>query len=155
MILTQLAKELGCYWTLTIGNWEDHVEHKNFKLNDIKIFKGTAEKYAIFEFYTQSFIGIFGKDDAICLDIPIHGVRVLRIMPWTGKKPIILGTDLHITGGAAEITELNISDNSITGTIQTKWQYPIVVTACFPENGSINIKQATVPIGGGNFSIIN
>ena len=147
------CRELGDYWTLTIGNWEDHVVSRNIKLGSIRVFGGNADKYAVFEFYTQRFIGIFSRDDAIGLDIPVHGVRVLRIIPWTGDKPAILGTDLHITGGAAEIAELQITGDSLSGTIRTRWQYPVVITAAFPEDGGVLVKQAAVPAGGGMFKI--
>ena len=147
------CRELGDYWTLTIGNWEDHAVVRTIKMGSIRIFSGAADNYAVFEFYTQRFIGVFSKNDAINIYIPIHGVRVLRIIPWTGAKPAILGTDLHITGGAAEITELNITGDSLVGTIKTRWQCPVVITAAFPEDGKVFVKQATVPIGGGKFKI--
>ncbi|MDD5708038.1 MAG: alpha-galactosidase [Kiritimatiellae bacterium] len=146
-----VCRELGDYWTLAIGNWEDHVTTRVVTLGGMVGVTGRAVNHAIFEFHTQRFLGIFGPQDTIKVEIPAHGVRVLRIVPWTGRAPVVLGTDLHMTGGAAEIKELVIGDSVIRGKIETRWQYPVVITAGFPDNGKVTIRKTTVPVGGGTF----
>jgi hypothetical protein len=80
-------------------------------------------------------------------------MRVMRLTPWLGKLPVILGTNLHLTGGAAEIKELAIKSGLIQGNIVTRWHYPVVITAGFPDSNGIAVKNARVQEGGGFFDI--
>ena len=145
------CRELGVYWTLAIGNWEDQPVTRAVTLGEMTGFTGWTGRHAVFEFHTQQFLGVFGLQDAIQVEIPAHGVRVLRIMPWTGRAPVVLGTDLHITGGAAEMAELSVGDDVVRGRIETPWHYPVVITVGFPGDGALAVRKATVPAGGGRF----
>ena len=106
-----------------------------------------------FEFHDQKFMGIYNQDDTIEVKIPAHGIRVLRLTPWDGKHPKILGTDLHISGGADEIKECVFNDSTITGIIETKWQYPVKVTAGFPENGDVTVIDIILKPSESNFCL--
>ena len=99
-------------------------------------------------------MGLFGPDDTIEITVPAHGTRVLRLIPWDGEHPKIIGTDCHITGGACEILECTIGTGRIEGKIASKWNYPVVVTAGFPtEAGGITIVKSRVPAGETHFAM--
>ncbi len=156
LFLTDVHPEceaLGSYRTLTIGNWEDQSVTRRLKLGEVLGDMDNIGTQAVFEFRTQHFLGIFEPDDEICVTLPPHAIRVLRMVSWLGVSPVILGTDLHITGGAAEIKELTIEHNAMNGRIETDWQWPVVVTVGFPKNGSVALRNVIVPSGGGVFEI--
>lgn len=123
------------------------------RLGDIADFAEDLEIYAVFEFHTQQFMGLFGRDDNMAIEVPAHEVRVLRIAPWDGLNPVILGTDLHITGSSAEIEKIAVESESINGKLDTRWQYPVVITAGFPRDGDVLVRSTTVAAGGKLFEI--
>ena len=62
---------------------------------------------------------------------------------------------MHMTGGACEISQCEIDSKQIQGTLERKWDYPIVVTAGFPDaSGGITIAQTTVPLSESRFAIV-
>ena len=151
--VTPKCSELRKWWTLAVGNWEDYPVEREIRLEEAMIPEGPT-RFAVFEFRTQQFLGLFRRRDAIRVDIPAHAVRVLRLTPWDGERPKLLGTDLHMTGGACEITECKIGAGKLEGRISAKWNYPVVVTAGFPTSpDGITIVKDTVPAGETSFSI--
>ena len=99
-------------------------------------------------------MGLFGPDDGIEITVPAHGVRILRLTPWDGAGPRILGTDFHMTGGACEIVGRTISPARIEGIVETQWTYPLVVTAGFPDGrDGIVVAKDTVPATQTRFNI--
>jgi hypothetical protein len=146
---------LAKWWTLAVGNWEDQPIKRTLQLANIRAFLDpTAEQYAVFEFHTQSFLGVKKMNDKFEIEIPTHGIRLLRLLPWQGNRPVILGTDLHLSGGGIEITRCKISRSKIEGGISTKWRYPVVVTAGFPDKkNKIIVKSYTVQPGESKFLI--
>jgi hypothetical protein len=144
--------ELGAYQTLACGNWSDNRKVKQIELSQIPLLKGVTQ-YAIFEFKTQCYLGLFDATSILELEIPAHGMRVLRIQPFVGK-PIIVGTDCNLSGGAAEITTLQIADNEISGTIDNLWNTAVTITAGFPDaDNSLKIKQTVIKANSNTFNI--
>jgi len=107
---------------------------------EVTISQEIAEKirgnqFLVSEFFSQKVLGIHNTGDNITLDeLPAHHSRLIRIMPWDGKKPVLAGTDLHFSGGGVEITEWNTLNGNIKGKIETDWNYPVQITAAFPDN---------------------
>ena len=151
--VTPHCSTLGTWWTLAVGNWEDEPVTKSICLGEAKIPSGPG-RLAVMEFRTQEFIGLFGPGEPIEITVPAHGIRVLRLTPWDGQAPKILGTDFHITGGACEIVECSIKPKRIEGTIARQWNYPITITAAFPQgSGGIAVAKNTVATGDSIFDI--
>jgi len=151
--VTPRCSELGTWWTLAVGNWEDDTVTRTLRLRDAMIPEG-SEQFAVMEFKTQQFMGLFSRDDEIDVALPAHAIRVLRLTPWDGESPKVLGTDFHITGGASEIAECSVSPERIEGTVQRKWNYPIAVTAGFPHNREgITLVRNAIPVGTSHFRV--
>ena len=152
--VTASCKTMKNWWTLTVGNWEEKCVSRKMKLSEIRL-PDNIEKFAVFEFFTQKFIGIKRKDNFIETEIPSHGVRVFRIMEWEGEVPAVVGTDLHITGGACEIANFAADENSVSGEIKTDWQYPVVITVAFPQDvDNVKIITEIIPAGDKTFNIL-
>ena len=146
---------LGDYRLLSIGNWEDEPVTRRLILNKLPRLVPWEHRVAVFEFHTQRFLGCFQPDDPIEITLPPHAMRVLRIVTWHSERPVVLGTDLHMTGGAAEITELTITKDVVRGRIATRWRFPVTITFGFPTvDGGLKVVQTQLSTGGGDFEIL-
>jgi len=145
------CKSLGNWWTLGIGNWDDQPLTRKITLSEILPDSSDAN-FAVFEFRTQEFLGIKSLNDSVEIKIPAHGMRLLRIAPWKGK-PMLLGTDLHFSGGGTEIEEFKSTKDSISGRISTKWKYPVKVSAIFPSKVGVTTAAARVAAGNKEFEL--
>ena len=149
--ITPVCESLGNWWTLALGNWEEKEVVRTVKLKDVSL-NTDAERFAVFEFHTQRFLGLKTLGDKIEIKIPIHGMRVLRIVPFDGSRPVLIGTDLHITGGGCEIVSCNMTDSSIEGAISSQWNYPVKLTFGRPAgDGDIELIKVVVPKGESEF----
>lgn len=137
--VTPQCGTLGKWWLFSVGNWEDETVKRKIALNHIP---DAIKRFAVFEIYTQQFMGLFSRDEVVELLIPAHGTRVLRICPWDGLSPKILGTDLHITGGS-EISGFKPEKAKLSGKVETPWQCPVTITAGFPDSDGIKIISKT------------
>ena len=145
-------KKLGNWWTLAVTNWGEESVSMEVNLKKLGLPDEIAN-VAIFEFYRQEYIGIHQINDKINLDIPPHGTRLLRIAPWCGKHPIILGTDLHLSGGAYELDDIKISNSKISGCVKTEWKYPVKVSALFPYQGEEKLCNIIVSPSNNKFEL--
>jgi hypothetical protein len=141
--VTPRCSSLGEWWTLAVGNWEDETLTRKVSLNH-DIIPAETQRFAVFEFYTQEFMGLFNREEIVELIIPAHGTRVLRITPWDGVSPKVLGTDLHITGGGYEITEFDIGENKVFSRISTPWHCPVTITVGFPDATGVKVAKRTI-----------
>ena len=148
--VTAQNSRLESWYTLSVSNWEDEtvirtIELESVNYNDIKLEKD--KKVAIYEILTGTYLGVFKTNAAIRIEIPAHGTRVLRIAHCSNHKPVIIGTDAHITGGGYELKDVEISKQVIKGKVETIWNYPVTITAVFPENNEFIVKSCTVKTG--------
>lgn len=145
------SKGLEDWWTLTIANWKQEPIQREIKISDLNLPKNKT--FILFEFKEQKTYGLKTDNDSFTIDVPPHGMRVMRIAPWNAKKPVIIGTDLHITGGAVEIATVDIGTHEVSGNIRTKWNYPVKITVAFPDNGGFQEQSAIVESGNCEFQV--
>jgi len=134
---------LGRWWTVAVANWMRNRSGRVVDLAEIGLPR-ELDLVAVFEFRTQQFLGILPVDEPIPLRLPPHGTRLLRITPWDGTHPVILGTNLHLSGGGIELADVEIRTEAIRGRIHTPWDYPVVITAAFPNGAEPIVRTATV-----------
>lgn len=146
------GKKLKNWWTLAVTNFEDHSVSTEIDLNKLGL-PAEITNVAIFEFYRQEYIGVHQISDKININLPPHGTRLLRIAPWCSKKPIILGTDLHLSGGGYELDEIKITSKKISGIVKTKWKYPVKITALFPYKDEEKLRNVIVYPSNEKFEI--
>ena len=132
---------LGKWRTLSVSNWDAEPVTRTLTLSEISL--PPDRQYAVLEFRTQQFLGIKSLEDPIELEIPAHGTRVLRIAAWEGD-PLIVGTDLHLSGGGCELAEVQVDKGSIRGKVVTKWDYPVRISAVFPGDDGPRVVSTTV-----------
>ncbi len=70
----------------------------------------------VWSFWDKQYLGI--RDADFPIDIAPHGCRLLRLTPAEGNSKIVLvGSDMHISMGAAEIANISCTDNSAVITL--------------------------------------
>lgn len=115
--------------TLSVSNWEDSPIRRTISLEIAGLEAG--QRYAVQQFPEGRFLGLYTRDDELTLKLPAHGTRVLRIAPWR-DQPLVLGTDLHVTGGACELADIVITDSAVSGRVETAWDTDVRVSILFP-----------------------
>jgi hypothetical protein len=138
------------WWTLGVCNWGDEPVLQPVDLGRCPL-PASVERLAVFEFRGQTFEGIRARNETLTLCIPPHATRLLRLAPWDGRRPVLLGTDLHLSGGGVEIERIDIEERRISGTIATKWQYPVSLTGLFPFEDRGKVQRTWVGPGQRDF----
>jgi len=156
LFLTPVAPacaELGNWWTLAVLNVDDAETERTIALADVP-FEDDMQRAAVFEFRTQAFHGVLDvKKDSLTVKIPAHGTRVFRIAPRLNEQPMLIGTDMHLTGGAHEIATVQTDADRVRGTVRDDLQYPITITALFGGAGEERTAETTVAPGRTRFEI--
>ncbi|MFA5689848.1 MAG: alpha-galactosidase [Kiritimatiellales bacterium] len=143
------------WWTLAAGNWNDTEKEITVDLSKCRLPEEITE-LAVFEFHDQRFYGIQSRGAKIVLTIPAHGMRLLRLAAWRGDAPVLLGTDFHFSGGGMEFSELTISGDLISGTVDSPWkEYPLTVHAAFPVDGGVKMSSKIISANEATFYIAN
>ncbi len=161
MMLTKVkpkCKNLEPWNTIAYSNWEEDDKKIQITLSDDVTESLKSEKLIVSEFFSQKVLDLFSKNEKIDLGfIQPHHSRLLRIAPWDGENPVLVGTDLHFSGGGVEIEEWNHSHNSVDGKIKTEWNYPVKVSVAFPADNSPGyvVKITRLPPGQRLFYIKN
>jgi hypothetical protein len=154
--VTPRCKNLAPWVTVAVVNLTDQPKPVTVTLSREVLESMQGSKYFIFDFFSQKPLGIFEAGARINLgNLAAHDSGLLRIAPWTGDKPILAGTDLHFSGGGVEITSWQAGQEKVSGNVETKWNYPVHVTAAFPADNEEGYLVRTAVLGPGQeeFSI--
>jgi hypothetical protein len=128
---------LADWWTLTVINWETEPVTREVKLPVDRLPKD-VNKLAVLEFKEQNFVGLLSPDEALRVELPPHGTRVFRLTPWSGKTPVIVGTNQHITAGC-ELRNVKVAADRITGERVGETQYEAVISVAVPHKTGCRI----------------
>lgn len=65
-----------------------------------------GKEFHVFSFWDETYLGVQGSNFQLDA-LPPHGCRLLRFTPCRGDgRPVLVGSDLHISMGAAEIKDV-------------------------------------------------
>ena len=139
--------------TIAIFNWADEARDRELVLSD-RVTEGLdADRFLLFDFFDQKVIGLFGPGDTVKLaGLPPHGCRQVKVMPWRAAACFV-GTDLHFSSGGVEVTDVSADVDSVSGSVETDWKYPVRVTAAFPDGDECVTAGTTVAGGEQLFAI--
>jgi hypothetical protein len=100
---------IGKRYLTSIINWDDDSKNQEVKIKDLIPNLPREEKiFLVFDFWNEEFLGTYHRDDLMNLHIKSHSCRYLSIISMeeqSGKEPIFLSSNLHITQGCCEITD--------------------------------------------------
>jgi hypothetical protein len=149
--VTPRVPGMASWATLVVFNWSAEPAEREVSLSSVP-WLAACPRLAVMELATQTFIGVRCGQDSLPLTIPPHGTRILRLAPWDGQSPLLLGTDCHLSGGAAELDQLEISTDIVTGRVCSPWQFPIKLTIGMPVHGRLEPRSFTIAAGEREFS---
>jgi hypothetical protein len=133
--VTPRCKDLAPWVTVAVVNLTDEPRPVTVTLSPKVLESMQGSKFFVFDFFGQKPLGIFEAGASVSLDdLGAHDSRLLRIAPWSADKPILAGTDLHFSGGGVEVTSWQAGERDVSGSIQTKWNCPVRITAVFPAD---------------------
>ncbi|MDR2377024.1 MAG: hypothetical protein LBD96_11375, partial [Treponema sp.] len=72
-----------------------------------------GDRFHVWSFWDAAYQGICGRDYSTG-ELPTHGSRLLRLSPLAEERPVIVGSTLHISMGAAEIADVLYGKDSLT-----------------------------------------
>jgi len=71
-----------------------------------------GKAFHVWSFWEQSYLGVLGCN--FPLELSAHACKLLRFTPVaTAMEPILIGSDLHISMGAAEVQDILYGNNSV------------------------------------------
>ena len=156
-ILTRIqprCQTLPPWVTLAVINWSDEPREMAVTLG-AKVTECLAgERFLVYDLIGQEWLGIHGRGGVVELGSQApHKSRLLRIAPRDGVMPALVGTDLHYSGGGVEIAGWEAGPGQVSGRIATRWDYPVRITAAFPDGDGVSLASTTVPAGQAEFTI--
>ncbi|MEM6333924.1 MAG: hypothetical protein AAF823_11360 [Planctomycetota bacterium] len=155
MFLTRVtpgAPGLWPWWTLVVTNWEDRPASRDISVGDIAELTGVGGVLA-FEMIEQRYLGQVSSNDTIRVDVPAHGARVLRLAPIDGQNVVLLGTDLHLSGGGVELSRFEVESDRVRGRLETPWRLPVMLTLARFEDGRFEPVVHSIEAGVTDFTI--
>ena len=99
---------------------------------DIPQLASLGSSFHAWSFWDGEYLGVLGPD-AVLKKLPSHGCKLLRLTPvGDDSQPTLVGSDLHITSGAAEIDSIYTTRDKII----------IKLTDAGARNGNLYIHSA-------------
>ncbi|MBT7304628.1 MAG: hypothetical protein HN849_34175 [Victivallales bacterium] len=148
-IVQPRCPDLPPWGTVTCINWADAESDLAIALDDRLCERLAARRFLAYELIEGCLLGTFAAGTDIPIGpIPPHGPRIVKLIPWDEPTPwVLLGTDLHFSGGGVEIAEWRVSsEGKVTGTLDTPWECPVTITgAALQADGTLALRTATVP----------
>jgi alpha-galactosidase len=71
-----------------------------------------GERFHVWSFWDEKYLGLAGPEFVV-RRLPAHGCAVLRLTPAQKDRPILIGSSLHISAGAAEIADVLVTPTGI------------------------------------------
>ena len=131
------VQDLPPWYTVALINFRD--EERIF---DLRIDAGllvplpdrTEGRFLVWEFFERRFVGCVGWEEGLpSIAVPPHGTRLLRIAPWDGRSPTLLGTDRHFSMGGVEIGEWIVKGEELELLIRSAWPDPFSIWLAVPD----------------------
>ncbi len=157
MMLTQISpicKNLGIWNMLSVINWSNETKDYQIPLDHKVTGNLKGETFLIYDFQSGEIIARLSKKEILTVNgIKGHQSRLLKIIPWDGKSPMFLGTDLNFSCGGLEIADIDYSKDRISGKLETGWNVPVKMTFVFPAVNGYEIRRVETTAGQKNFFV--
>lgn len=153
ILVTQIhpeCRDIPDWATISVVNWSDTVKDYEIIMNEMITGKMESDRFIVSEFFTQKVIGLVNRGQMMNVyEQKPHQSQIFRVMPWNGQTPVLVNTDLHLSGGGVEVTEWKTGDGKITGRISTRWNYPVRITVAIPVTGGPGYKTEVITLAPG------
>jgi hypothetical protein len=155
LMITQISpkcKKLDCWNMLSVVNWTNDSKEYRIELDSKLTGNLNGDQFLVFDFQSQDIIACLPKVEALKLeDVDGHQSKLLKIVPWDGKSPLFIGTDLNFACGGVEISEIIYERGTISGVLDTQWHVPVKLTFWVPSGKEFEMRQLMVSPGQRKF----
>ena len=150
--ISPVCEKLVDWNMLTIINWTDDTKDYNIQLDSRVTGNLIGESFLVYDFQSSKIIAQLSKSGIINIKgVKGHQSKLLKIVPWDGKSPMFLGTDLNFSCGGLEISDVNFRNDNISGLLQTDWFVPVKLTFVIPGINGYEMKQIDTTPGQKRF----
>lgn len=132
----RLHKPFMDWNVVALFNWTDDESKMDCSFEELGLDPNV--KYLVYEYWTQSFEGIFQKE--FSKKVPAHGVRLFAIHPLSDRIQF-LSSDRHITQGAVDLADLKMSATGASGKIKLVENFSTTIRFYLPaKNRKYDLK---------------
>jgi len=150
--ISPVCKELGEWNMLSVVNWSDDTKDYQVTLDKKIIGNLKGDSFLVYDFQTMKIIAQLSNSEVLTIPgVKGHKSILLKIVPWDGRSPMFLGTDLNFSCGGVEVADVNYSNDYISGLLETDWFVPVKLTFVIPSADGYEVKQIVTTPGQKKF----
>ena len=157
MMLTHISpkcEKLGDWNMLSVVNWTNDPKDYRIILDQKVTGNLIGDRFLVYDFQSREIIASLSKNEILKIEgVKGHQSKVLKIVSWDGESPMFMGTDLNLSCGGIEIADINITNNSISGLLDTGWFVPVKLTFVIPSVNGYEMRQTETSAGQKRFHI--
>jgi hypothetical protein len=148
------CKKLDDWNILTIINWSNESKEYHVPLDERVVKNLKGYRYLVYDFQSREIIAQLLKDETLIVKgVNSHQSKLLKIVPWDENSPMFLGTDLNFSCGGLEIADIEYTNDSISGTIDTGWYLPVKLIFVIPGRNGYKMKEIVTSAGQKRFYV--
>jgi hypothetical protein len=149
-----VCNKLDNWNMLTIINWANVPRDYNIQLDKKVLGNLKGENFLAYDFQSGEIIAKLSKSDTLKISgVKGHQSKLVKIVPWDGKSPMFLGTDLNFSCGGVEIADIKYDNNIISGSLETEWFVPVTLTFVIPSINGYELKKIKTSAGQKKFLV--
>lgn len=155
MMVTHISpkcEKLDSWNMLTIINWTNDIKDYHIQLDSRVTGNLKGDHFIVYDFQSGEIIAQISKIEVLdIMGVKGHQSKLLKIVPWDGKSPMFLGTDLNFSCGGLEVVDINYSNDNISGLLETDWFVPVRLTFVIPGVNGYEMKHVETTPGQKSF----
>lgn len=104
----------GDFATVLLYNVDDQAAHVPLDATELGLL---GEKFHAWSFWDEAYVGLVGGD-FVAKGLRPHAPLLVRLTPQSPDgRPVLVGSNLHISVGATDVADVSVSPNTMTVTL--------------------------------------
>ena len=140
--ISPACDKLDAWNMLTIINWTNDTRNYEIRFDKRLTRNLKGDRFIVYDFQSGEIIGLLSEMETLNVSgVKGHQSKLLKIVPWDGKIPIFIGTDLNFSCGGLEIADIISFNNKISGRLKTNWLVPVKLTFVIPGINGYELRR--------------
>ena len=127
---------------LVLVNWRDD-EAVAPVIRPGEIAGRSADRYLVVEYDSGRWQIVSPEEEIALPPIPPHGAEIVRVTPYDGEKPYVVGSDAHFALGE-ELDELRMDGDELVFAVNYRFPVPSEYRVLLPESRANESGQRVV-----------
>ncbi len=150
--ITPRCDKLDNWNMLSVVNWTNKPKEYEIALDQEITGNLNGDQFLVFDFQKQKILSRLSKGEMLRSGtIEGHHSMLMKIIPWDGRSPLFIGTDLNFACGGLEIEDISFENGRISGKLDTPWHITVTLTFWIPVNDAFEMTQLKLSPGQRNF----